>query len=185
MRDEHRRLLIAISMGDFDSVRGLVLGGEPREIGHVQKLYDEKPKLKIIVERNNARAEKFLADKKLMRQKHGECTVEVAKFQEKLREIDENLEMIAEDRLCWDRDAEIERQKVATHLQTLRAQHVAQVIALGSNPPFIVKELLKGLCLLRGVRPAMKSTSKTDTGSENKVGSSSTEEDWIGPGHAL
>jgi ankyrin repeat protein len=182
LRNEHRELFIAISCDDWPTVKQLVGGGEPHQLGHIQLLKDEKPRRRQEAIDNKRAADMYDQQLENMKRRHKESKIFVDEDQQRLREISENMLMIAEERHRWARDAVLAMDGVSVMLRNIRALDVAQVLSLGGNPPPAVKGILKGLCLLRNLKPRRRKVTKEikNGGSEECI-----EDDWVGPAYAL
>ena len=170
LRDEHRKLLIAISTQNYQQVEEIVNGGELHRPCHIHQLHAEKPMLEATVEECKAKAEHYRNEMEFCRKTSNECDIRVKILQRKLRENRENQQMIAEEESSWAFAAHEKQEEVIRVLRGLSATHVSSVIKLGRRPAPVVQILLKGLCILRGVPPAADSHG---------------EKTYIGPAHAL
>ena len=66
-----------------------------------------------------------------MRRRYEECKEVVLEDQLKLKQIDENLMMLSEERLRWDRDAVLAMDGVSAVFRNIQAFDVAQVLLWG------------------------------------------------------
>jgi ankyrin repeat protein len=202
LRMEHRRLLIAISCEDMDTVHALIDGGEPHRHGHIHMLYGEKPFLEELLEDSRANAEYYRSEMESMQQTTEQCHGRVRQLRQLMRENKENQSMVLEEEGSWNSSARENQEKVVNILRGLSAMDVASIISLGRRPPKIVQVLLKALCILRGMPPTsrgfqkikkivMRTEKKGANDDDDEV--TITEEveveeevlDYIGPAHAL
>ena len=182
LRQDHRKLLVAISCDDWNSVKRLTSGGEPHKFGHIQILNEEKPLRKAEAIEYRKKVIYFEQEMNNMKQRYKDCKLVVDKDLLSLKEIAENKKMIKEEQWRWERDSVLAMDGVAIQLRALRALDVAQVLSLGGNPAPAVKGILKGLCLLRDVKPGRKSVVQKTLSGETKT---VVIDDWVGPAYAL
>ena len=151
---------IAISTGNYDVIHDIVKGGEVHRPCHIHQLYNEKPYLEQTVVDCNEKSLHFMKEMIFCKKTTQECNTKVKILQRKLRENQENMSMINEEELSWEFAAREKQMEVIQMLRGLSARHVSSVIQMGRHPPPVVQILLKGLCILRGVKPSYDSNNQ-------------------------
>ena len=170
LREEHRRLLVAISMEDWNICKSIVQGGEKHRPCHIHQLHAEKPFLWTKLADCRDKEDHYRKEMEFCRDTSNDCDVRVKVLQRRLRENQTTMDMLVEEEASWAFAAHEKQEEVIRVLRGLSASHVMAVVKMGRRPPLIVCTLLKGLCILRGVRPAYDRDGN---------------EDYVGPAHAL